>query len=176
MTTLNLLRVMTEKLRLLNHKIEELKVDFRKLNTDDDRKSYYVEVKSIMSSEINYDKTYNKPSSRPTNLKDKFEQCLKESGERQEIQNEWMKKIMISTDLSLKNHDFSIKRPMLATAHTKIDVYGKKITLGVEQDQGIKSLLEDGDNLKFSAKFQISKQCSRSLLSLFYAFLFSSFP
>ncbi|GJY93825.1 hypothetical protein Tco_0509607 [Tanacetum coccineum] len=58
---------------------------------------------------INYDETYTEPSNRPTNLKDKFEQCLKESGERQEIQNEWMKKIMISTDLSLKNHDSSIK-------------------------------------------------------------------
>ncbi|GKB97218.1 putative reverse transcriptase, RNA-dependent DNA polymerase [Tanacetum coccineum] len=35
---------------------------------------------------------------------------LRESGKRQGIQNEWMKKIMISTDLSLKNHDSSIKR------------------------------------------------------------------
>ncbi|GJU47367.1 putative reverse transcriptase, RNA-dependent DNA polymerase [Tanacetum coccineum] len=34
----------------------------------------------------------------------------KESSERQAIQNEWMKKIMISTDISLKNHDSSIKR------------------------------------------------------------------
>ncbi|GJV05443.1 putative reverse transcriptase, RNA-dependent DNA polymerase [Tanacetum coccineum] len=200
--------------------MKELKVDFRKLNSDDDRKSYYAEVKSIRSSEINYDETYTKPSNRPTNLKDKFEQCLKEYGERQEIQNEWMKKIMISTDQSLKNHDSSIKRnhsminaladlgasisvmpyslfkrlglgslkpikmtiemadrsmqslkgikenilvkisnfvfpidfiildimedenasiilgrPMLATAHAKIDVYGKKISLGVENDQ-----------------------------------------
>ncbi|GJU30055.1 putative reverse transcriptase, RNA-dependent DNA polymerase [Tanacetum coccineum] len=109
MTTLDSLRVITEKLKLLNHEIEELKVDFRKLNTDDDRKSYYAEVKSIRSSKIYYDKTYTEPSNRPTNLKDKFEQCLKESGERQEIQNEWMKKIMISTNLSLKNHDSSIK-------------------------------------------------------------------
>ncbi|GKC90107.1 hypothetical protein Tco_1150756 [Tanacetum coccineum] len=85
MTTLNPLRVITEKLKLLNHELEELKVDFRKLNTDDDIKSYYAEVKSIRSSKINYDKTYTKPSSCPTNLKDKFEQCLKESGERQEI-------------------------------------------------------------------------------------------
>ncbi|GKA45767.1 homeodomain-like protein [Tanacetum coccineum] len=90
--------------------MEELKVDLRKLNTDDDIKSYYAEVKSIRSSKIDYDKTYIEPSNRPTNLKDKFEQCLKESGKRQEIQNEWMKKIMISTDLSLKNHDSSIKK------------------------------------------------------------------
>ncbi|GJZ26450.1 putative reverse transcriptase, RNA-dependent DNA polymerase [Tanacetum coccineum] len=110
MTTPNPLSVITEKLKLLNHEIEELKMDFRKLNTDDDRKSYYAEVKSIRSSETNYDKFDTKPSNRPTNLKDKFEQCLKESGERQEIQNKWMKKIMISTDLSLKNHDSSIKR------------------------------------------------------------------
>ncbi|GKB60750.1 putative reverse transcriptase, RNA-dependent DNA polymerase, partial [Tanacetum coccineum] len=86
--------------------MEELKVDFRKLNTDDDRKSYYAEVKSIRSSKIDCDES----NTRPTNLKDKFEQCLKEAGKRQEIQNEWMKKIMISTDLSLKDHDSSIKR------------------------------------------------------------------
>ncbi|GKA91072.1 retrovirus-related pol polyprotein from transposon TNT 1-94 [Tanacetum coccineum] len=75
--------------------MEELTVDFRKLNTNDVRKSYYPEVKSVKSSIIDYDKTYTESSYRPTNLEDKFEQCLKESSERQAIQNEWMKKIMI---------------------------------------------------------------------------------
>ncbi|GJR15016.1 putative reverse transcriptase, RNA-dependent DNA polymerase [Tanacetum coccineum] len=84
----------------------------------------------------------------------------KESNERQEIQNEWMKKIMISTDLRIKENvlvkisnfvfpvDFVIidimedenvpiilGRPMLEIAHAKIDVYGKKISLGVGNDQ-----------------------------------------
>ncbi|GJX63730.1 homeodomain-like protein [Tanacetum coccineum] len=142
-TTLNPLRVITEKLKLLTYEMEELKVDFRKLNADDDKKGYYAEFKSIRSSEINYDKTYTEPSSRPTNLKDKFEQCLKESSERQEIQNEWIKKIMISTDLSLKNHDSSIKRleqkvnhlaQLISThkpKHTlipKIETFGEKVT------------------------------------------------
>ncbi|GJR67359.1 homeodomain-like protein [Tanacetum coccineum] len=126
MTTLNPLRVITEKLKLLNYEIEELKVDFRKMNTDDDRKSYYTEVKSIRSSKINYDKTYTKPSSRPTSLKDKFEQCLKESGERQEIQNEWMKKIMISIDITLKNHDSSIKRLKKKVNHLAQLIYTHK--------------------------------------------------
>ncbi|GKC63393.1 putative reverse transcriptase, RNA-dependent DNA polymerase [Tanacetum coccineum] len=90
--------------------MEELTVNFCKLNTDDVKRSYYAEVKSIKSRKINYDKTYTESRNRPTNLKVKFEQCLKESSERQAIQNEWMKKIMISTDLSLKNHDSSIKR------------------------------------------------------------------
>ncbi|GJS60745.1 alkaline/neutral invertase E, chloroplastic-like protein [Tanacetum coccineum] len=109
-TTPNPLHVITEKLKLLNHEIEELTIDFRKLNMDDVKKSYYAEVKSIKSSKIDYDKTYTESRNHPTNLKDKFKQCLKESSERQAIQNEWMKKIMISTDLSLKNHDSSIKR------------------------------------------------------------------
>ncbi|GKC15013.1 hypothetical protein Tco_1011795 [Tanacetum coccineum] len=87
MTTLDPLLIITEKLKLLNHEMEELKVDFCKLNTDDDIKSYYDEVKSIRSSKINFDKTYTEPSNRPTNLKEKFKQCLKEYGERQEIQN-----------------------------------------------------------------------------------------
>ncbi|GJZ98941.1 putative reverse transcriptase, RNA-dependent DNA polymerase [Tanacetum coccineum] len=90
--------------------MEDLKVDFRKLNTDDDRKRYYAEVKSIRFCKINYDKTYTELCNHLTNLRDKFAQCLKESGERQAIQNEWMKKIMISTDLSLKNNDSFIKR------------------------------------------------------------------
>ncbi|GJU27121.1 reverse transcriptase domain-containing protein [Tanacetum coccineum] len=34
-----------------------------------------------------------------------------------------------------------------------------------EEEEGIKSFREDGNNLKISAKFQISKQCSRSFLS-----------
>ncbi|GJW66007.1 putative reverse transcriptase, RNA-dependent DNA polymerase [Tanacetum coccineum] len=119
--------------------MEELTVDFRKLNTDDVRKSYYVEVKSIKSSKIDYNKTYTEYSYRPTNLKDKFEQCLKESRERQAIQNEWMKKIMISTELSLKNHDSSIKRleqnvnhlaQLISTHHHKHTLTPKTKTFG----------------------------------------------
>ncbi|GJR28671.1 hypothetical protein Tco_1104903 [Tanacetum coccineum] len=90
--------------------MEGLKVDFRKLNTDEDRKSYYAEVKSMSSREVSCDKSDPKPSIRPTNLKDKFEQYLKESCERQEILNEWMNKLIINTNLNLKNHDSSIKR------------------------------------------------------------------
>ncbi|GKE32181.1 homeodomain-like protein [Tanacetum coccineum] len=156
MTTPDLLRIITEKLKLLNHEIEELKVDFRKLNMDDDRRSYYAEVKSITSSKINYDKTYTEPSNRPTNLKDKSKQYLKESGEIQAIQNEWMKKIMIRIKENLlvkisnfvfpvdfvvldimedENFLIILGRLMLETAHAKIDVYGKKISLGVGNDQ-----------------------------------------
>ncbi|GJU04963.1 integrase, catalytic region, zinc finger, CCHC-type containing protein [Tanacetum coccineum] len=43
-TTPDTLRIITEKLKLLNHEIEELTVDFRKLNTDDVRKSYYAKI------------------------------------------------------------------------------------------------------------------------------------
>ncbi|GJT63908.1 hypothetical protein Tco_1015388 [Tanacetum coccineum] len=74
MTTTAPLLIIIEKLQLLNHEMEELTVDFRKLNTDDDRKSYYVEVKRIRSSKIDYDKTFTEPSNRLTNLKGKFEQ------------------------------------------------------------------------------------------------------
>ncbi|GJT95985.1 hypothetical protein Tco_1091503 [Tanacetum coccineum] len=73
---------LVKKLKLLNHEMDELTVDFRKLNTDDVRKSYYAEVKRIKSSKIDYDNTYTESRNRPTNLKDKFEQCLKESSER----------------------------------------------------------------------------------------------
>ncbi|GKA13250.1 retrovirus-related pol polyprotein from transposon TNT 1-94 [Tanacetum coccineum] len=62
--------------------MEELKVDFRKLNTDDDRKSYYAEVKSIRSGKIDDDKAHTEPSNRPTNLKDKFEQLKRRIHEK----------------------------------------------------------------------------------------------
>ncbi|GJT34886.1 retrovirus-related pol polyprotein from transposon TNT 1-94 [Tanacetum coccineum] len=211
--------------------MEELKVDLRKLNTDDDIKSYYAEVKSIRSSKIDYDKTYIEPSNRPTNLKDKFEQLkrciLKENKEpttthdklKQQLQKVVSHEIKelpayYSATLQnkfppkeidpgsfilpciIENHSMSnaladlganpckspkgikenvlvkssnfvfpvdfivldimedenvpiiLGRPMLATAHAKIDVYGKNISLRVRNDQGIKSLREDGDNLK----------------------------
>ncbi|GJX55362.1 hypothetical protein Tco_0285259 [Tanacetum coccineum] len=181
--------------------MEELTVDFRKINMDDVRRSYYAEVKSIKSSKINYDRTYPESSNRPTNLKDKFEQCLKESSERQvkrrileenkeptttpDKPKQQLQKVVSheikespthysvtrqnklppkETDPEsfilpciIGNHSMSnaladlgaiildimedenvpiiLGRPMLETAHAKIDVYGKKISLGVGNDQ-----------------------------------------
>ncbi|GKD24323.1 homeodomain-like protein [Tanacetum coccineum] len=150
-TTPDPLHIITEKLKLLNHEMEELTVDFCKLNTDDVRKSYYAEVKSIKSHNIDYDKTYIESRNRPTNLKDKFEQCLKEYSKRQAIQNEWMKKIMISTDLSLKNHDSSIKRSMKSSKGIKENVLVKIsnflfpidfIVLDIIKDENVSIILE----------------------------------
>ncbi|GJU03793.1 retrovirus-related pol polyprotein from transposon TNT 1-94 [Tanacetum coccineum] len=66
MTTPDPLRIITEKLKLLNHKMEGLKVDFRKLNTDDDKKSYYAEVKRRILEE----------NKEPTTTPDKPKQQL----------------------------------------------------------------------------------------------------
>ncbi|GJX37154.1 hypothetical protein Tco_0250457 [Tanacetum coccineum] len=60
-----------------------------------------------------------------------------------------------------------ISRPMLAIAHAKIDVYGKKISLGVGNDQGLKSLREDEDNL-------IDFRLTSNLKAMLREFLFSS--
>ncbi|GJS11545.1 homeodomain-like protein [Tanacetum coccineum] len=175
MTTPDPLRIITEKLKLLNHEMEELKVDFRKLNTDDDRKSYYAEVKSIRSSKIDYDKTYTEPSNRPTNLKDKFEQCLKESGERQAIQNEWMKKIMISTDLSLKNHDSSIKRleqkvnhlaQLISTHNPKHTLMPKTKTFGEKVKRRILEENKEPTTTHDKPKQQLQKVVSHEIKEL----------
>ncbi|GKD59399.1 homeodomain-like protein [Tanacetum coccineum] len=175
MTTPDPLRIITEKLKLLNHEMEELKVDFRKLNTDDDRKSYYAEVKSIRSSKIDYDKTYTEPSNRPTNLKDKFEQCLKESGERQAIQNEWMKKIMISTDLSLKNHDSSIKRleqkvnhlaQLISTHNPKHTLMPKTETFGEKVKRRILEENKEPTTTHDKPKQQLQKVVSHEIKEL----------
>ncbi|GJT49045.1 hypothetical protein Tco_0975202 [Tanacetum coccineum] len=175
MTTPDPLRIITEKMKLLNHEIKELKVDFCKLNTDDDRKSYYDEVKSLRSSKIDYDKAYTKPSNRPTNLKEKFKQCLKEYGEIQAIQNEWMKKIMISTDLSLKNHDSSIKRleqkvnhlAQLIFAHNpkhtmmpKTKTFGKKVKRPILEENKEPATTRD------KAKQQLQKVVSHEIKEL----------
>ncbi|GKD29926.1 homeodomain-like protein, partial [Tanacetum coccineum] len=204
-TTPDLFCIITEKLKLLNHELEDLKVDFRKLNTDDDRKRYHVEVKSIRSCKIDYDKTYTELSNRPTNLRDRFAQCLKESGERQAIQNEWMKKIMIRlgnlkpvrmtiemADRSMQspkgikenilvkisnfvfpvdfivlyimedeNVPIILGRPMLETAHEKINVYElvedkedfsttlcdpeKRMSIGLEEFDDIDDMWDDLD-------------------------------
>ncbi|GKB03769.1 homeodomain-like protein [Tanacetum coccineum] len=155
--------------------MEELKVDFRKLNTDDDRKSYYAEVKSIRSSKIDYDKTYTEPSNRPTNLKDKFEQCLKESGERQAIQNEWMKKIMISTDLSLKNHDSSIKRleqkvnhlaQLISTHNPKHTLMPKTETFGEKVKRRILEENKEPTTTHDKPKQQLQKVVSHEIKEL----------
>ncbi|GJU55165.1 homeodomain-like protein [Tanacetum coccineum] len=108
--TPTLFGIITEKLKALNHEMDELKIDVRKINTNGEKKSLYEEIKSIRTSEISYDKSYPKPNIHPTNLKDTFEHYLKESCKRQDVLNEWMKKFMINTEMNLKDHDSSIKR------------------------------------------------------------------
>ncbi|GJT33196.1 hypothetical protein Tco_0923615 [Tanacetum coccineum] len=104
-TTSDPLRIITKKLKLLNHEIEELTVDFRKLNTNDVRKSYYAEVKSIKSSKIDYDKTYTESSNLQTNLKDKFEQCLKESSERQAYSSNRQTQELVMNDEKVRDFE-----------------------------------------------------------------------
>ncbi|GJW61002.1 hypothetical protein Tco_0110337 [Tanacetum coccineum] len=90
--------------------MDELRVDVHKINKNEEMKSLHEEIKSIRTSEINYDKSSPKSNIHPTNLKDTFEHYLKESCKRQDVLNEWMKKFMINTEINLKNHDSSTKR------------------------------------------------------------------
>nr|GEV64004.1 serine/threonine-protein kinase PEPKR2 [Tanacetum cinerariifolium] len=108
--TLTPFGIITEKIKALNHEMDELKVDVRKINTNKEKKSLHKEIKSIRTSEFSYDKSYLKPNIHPTNLKDTFEHYLKESCKRQDVLNEWMKKFMIKTEMNLKDHDSPIKR------------------------------------------------------------------
>ncbi|GJU20195.1 putative reverse transcriptase, RNA-dependent DNA polymerase [Tanacetum coccineum] len=152
--------------------MEELTVDFCKLNTDDVIKSYYAKVKSIKSSKIDYDKTYTELSYRLTNLKDKFKQCLKESSERQAIQNEWMKKIMISTDLSLKDHDSSIKRleqkvnhlaHLISTHYPKHTLMPKTETFGEKVKRHIPEENKEPTTIHDKPKQQLQKVVSHEI-------------
>ncbi|GJU86951.1 hypothetical protein Tco_1294497 [Tanacetum coccineum] len=173
--------IITDKLKALNHEMDKLRVDVRKINTNGEKKSLHEEIKSIRTSEISYEKSYPKSNTHPTNLNDIFKHYLKESCKRQYVLNEWMKKFMINIEMNLKDHDSSIKRleedvnhlaqlisthnltnqecaikleppsekptlkddkvpiilgrPMLATPHAKIDIFGKKISLEVGTGQ-----------------------------------------
>ncbi|GJY73130.1 homeodomain-like protein [Tanacetum coccineum] len=102
--------IIAEKLKALNHEMDELRIDVRKINTNREIKSLHEEIKSIRTSEISYEKSSPKSNIHPTNLKDTFEHYLKESCKRQDVLNELMKKFMINTEINLKNHDSSIKR------------------------------------------------------------------
>ncbi|GKD87770.1 homeodomain-like protein, partial [Tanacetum coccineum] len=102
--------IIAEKLKALNHELDELRVDVRKINMNGEMKSIHEEIKSIRTSEISYNKSPPKSNIHPTNLKDTFEHYLKESCKRQDVLNEWMKKFMINTEINLKNHNSSIKR------------------------------------------------------------------
>ncbi|GJX19792.1 hypothetical protein Tco_0222469 [Tanacetum coccineum] len=80
--------IIAEKLKALNHEMDELRIHVRKINTNEKMKSLYEEIKSIRTSEISYDKSYPKSNIPPTNLKDTFEHYLKESCKRQDVMNE----------------------------------------------------------------------------------------
>ncbi|GJQ98061.1 homeodomain-like protein [Tanacetum coccineum] len=102
--------IITEKLKALNHEINDLRIDVRKINTNDGIRSPYEEIKSIRTSEISYDKFSPESNIHSTNLKDTFEHYLKESCKRQDVLNEWMKKFMINTDDETSRIYSSIKR------------------------------------------------------------------
>ncbi|GKD94694.1 homeodomain-like protein, partial [Tanacetum coccineum] len=120
--------IIAEKLKALNHEMDKLRVDVRKINTNREMKSLYEEIKSIRTSEISYGKSSPKSNIHPTNLKDTFEHYLKESCKRQDVLNEWMKKFMINTEINLKNHDSSIKRLEENRKPTlKVETFAEKV-------------------------------------------------
>ncbi|GJT69343.1 hypothetical protein Tco_1028629, partial [Tanacetum coccineum] len=80
--TLTSFGIITDKLKALNHEMDKLRVDVRKINTNGEKKSLHEEIKSIRTSEISYDKSCPKSNIHPTNLKDTFEHYLKESYKR----------------------------------------------------------------------------------------------
>ncbi|GJV90059.1 integrase, catalytic region, zinc finger, CCHC-type containing protein [Tanacetum coccineum] len=108
--TPTLFGIITDKLKALNHEMDELREKVRKINTNREKKILHKEIKSIRTSEISRDKSYPKSNIHPTNLKDTFEYYLKESCKRQDVLNKWMKKFMINTEINLKDHDSAIKR------------------------------------------------------------------
>ncbi|GKC64206.1 putative reverse transcriptase, RNA-dependent DNA polymerase [Tanacetum coccineum] len=183
-TTPDPLRIITEKLKLLNHEMEELIVDFRKLNTDDDRRSYYAEElpthysatlqnkfplkeidpgsfilpciignhsisnaladlgESISVMPYSLFKTLGLRSLK--SIKITIEMADRSIQSPKGIKENVLVKIsnfvfpvdfVVLDIMEDENVPIILGRPMLATAHARIDVYGKKISLGVRNDQ-----------------------------------------
>ncbi|GJW19174.1 homeodomain-like protein [Tanacetum coccineum] len=108
----NLFNIIIEKLKALNHDMDELRVSVRKINEKPRDGDLYEEVKSIKTSEVNYDNLKSCPKiiAPPKNLEDTFEQYLKESCKRQEVLNKCMKQLIENTYANLKHHDYAIKK------------------------------------------------------------------
>ncbi|GKE33677.1 homeodomain-like protein, partial [Tanacetum coccineum] len=122
--------IITNKLKALDHEMDKLRVDVRKINTNKEKKSLHEEIKSIRTSEISYDKSYPKSNIHLTNFKDTFEHYLKESCKRQDVLNEWMKKFMINTEMNIEDHDSSIKR-----LEENVETFAKKVKRGILKEE-----------------------------------------
>ncbi|GKB10194.1 homeodomain-like protein [Tanacetum coccineum] len=100
--------------------MDELIVDVHKINTNGEMKSLHEEIKSIRTSEIDYDKSSPKSNVQPTNLKDTFEHYLKESYKRQDVLNEIDEEIHDKK----KTQDASFALTLIA-APRKANAYGR---------------------------------------------------
>ncbi|GJR33531.1 retrovirus-related pol polyprotein from transposon TNT 1-94 [Tanacetum coccineum] len=102
-TSNNSFNTITEKLKILNLDINDLREDFHKINQ-----------KPILCFVTKKLKRYEKPSINFTypldNLKETLEQFLEESRKKHNILDEWMQKFIDNTNKNLQKQELTIKK------------------------------------------------------------------
>ncbi|GJV51451.1 homeodomain-like protein [Tanacetum coccineum] len=170
--------IIAEKLKVLNHEMDELRVHVRKTNTNGERKILHEEIKSIRTSEIRYNRN-PKPINMVIEMTDRSMQSPKGI-----VKNVMVKinKFIFSVDfiiLDIVEDDkvpIILGRPMLATTHARIDVFGKNISLEVgtehitfdineRESSAVISLVCVINNLSEVNKFNEHKDLEELLLS-----------
>ncbi|GKB50817.1 retrovirus-related pol polyprotein from transposon TNT 1-94 [Tanacetum coccineum] len=121
----NSLSTITDKLKNLNHDMNNLRENIHKINLKSNMEFRHEEVKSMRARETRY---VNQKFTYPfDNLKETFEQYLEESRKRQNILDKWMQNFMENTNKNLKRHESTIKKlekKVVHLAHVLADQKG----------------------------------------------------
>nr|GEV26762.1 hypothetical protein [Tanacetum cinerariifolium] len=121
--------VITKKFKALNHEMDELRVDVRKININEEMKDLHEEIKRLGNP---------KPINVVIEMTDRSMQSPKRIVENVLVK---INKFIFPVDFIILNIVEDNKflkilgRPMLATSHAMIDVFGKKISSKVRSEQ-----------------------------------------
>ncbi|GJS75680.1 retrovirus-related pol polyprotein from transposon TNT 1-94 [Tanacetum coccineum] len=101
-TSNNSFSTITEKLKILNHDMNNLRESIHKINRKPNMKFRHEEVKSM--------KTHQKITHPLDNLKETLKQFLEESRKKHNILDKWMQNFIDNTNKNLKKQELTIKK------------------------------------------------------------------
>ncbi|GKB69300.1 reverse transcriptase domain-containing protein, partial [Tanacetum coccineum] len=107
-TSNNSFSTIIDKLKNLNHDMNNLRENIHKMNLKSNMEFRHKEVKSMRTREA---RQVNQKFTYPfDNLKETFKQYLEESRNRQNILDKWMQNFMENTNKNLQRHESTIKK------------------------------------------------------------------
>ncbi|GJS29830.1 hypothetical protein Tco_0490450 [Tanacetum coccineum] len=101
-TSNNSFSTITEKLKILNHDMNNLREGIHKINRKPNMMFHHEEVKSM--------KNHQRFTYPLDNLKETLKQFLKESRKKQNILDEWMQNFIDNTNKNLQKQELTIKK------------------------------------------------------------------